>query len=527
MRLSLLLAALGLVCASPAASAQSTPFTSVRIVNGLARPVYVTSPPGDTERLFVVEQDQADIHIIDLNTNTLLGTKFLDLTGKVNSSGNERGLLGLAFHPDYADNGKFYVNYTATGGGATRIEQFKVSANPNLADASSGTTVIQISQPQSNHNGGELFFGPDGNLWIPTGDGGNGNDTGSGHAAGGNAQSGATLLGKLLRINVDALPYTIPADNPHKGSGSVMDEIWAFGLRNPFRAGFDPATGDLWIGDVGQNAREELDFVSAEDIAAVHADTLDPINFGWRCMEGYMCTGLSGCSCNGPDLTLPIDAYTHAQGFSIMGGQMYRGDAIPDLGGTYIYADHYTNMVLALREEAGAAVAGYPLAIQSDLAPGGGLNLSSIAGFGYDGAGEMYMCDLNGGEVFKIVPEGPFLGAGSALTGAAGEPVHFGTGGVAAGLAGAFHLRNAAASATCGLFVSAALGSAPFKGGVLKTIPLIDVFILSTDANGELDISWTDTGGFPAGTTLVTQYGIQDGGAVKGVALSNALVTTW
>ena len=530
MRFSLALAALGVALATPLAVGQSSDYTTTLIASGFNKPLLVCSPPGDTDRLFVVEQNQADIHIIDLDTNTVLPTPFLDLTGLVTTSGNEQGLLGMVFHPDYADNGYFYVNYTASGGGATRIVRYTVSAgDPNLANSASAFSILAVAQPQTNHNAGTVDFGPDGMMWIALGDGGNANDTGSGHAAGGNAQSGATLLGKMLRIDVDGgSPYAIPSDNPFKGSATVEEEIWAFGLRNPFRHAFDPVTGDLWIGDVGQNAREELDFVSAEDIAAVAAGTHAPFNFGWRCLEGFLCTGLSGCTCGDSALTAPIDAYAHGQGLSIIGGQAYHGDAIPDLAGTYFYADHYgANKVWAMREVGGAPVAGYPVEVQGLLAPGGGLNLQSIAGMGTDGAGEVYLCDLNGGEVFKIVPAGPFLGLGSALAGANGDPIHFGSGGVAMGQPGGLHLRNAAPNAISGLLLSFTVGSLNFKGGVIKPVPFFDPFVLNTNGSGEIDINWANTGGAPSGATLVSQWAISDAGAVKGVALSNAVITTW
>ena len=199
------LSLLGLAALSASALSQSTPLTAELMWNGYSRPVQILPAPGDPTRLFVVEQNQADIHVIQ--NGVKIATPFLDLSGLVTTGGNEQGLLGMAFHPDYNSNGLFYVNYTASGGGATRVVRYQRSAgNPNLADASSAQTVIQISQPQSNHNGGGLVFGPDGYLWIATGDGGNFNDTGSGHAAGGNAQSGTSLLGKMLRIDINFSP---------------------------------------------------------------------------------------------------------------------------------------------------------------------------------------------------------------------------------------------------------------------------------------------------------------------------------
>jgi len=219
--------ALGLL-ALPAA-AQSTPLTTMRIANGFTKPLFVCAPPGDTSRLFVVEQNSGEVNIIDLNTNTVLPTSFVDVSSKDQTSGNERGMLGMTFHSDYSSNGFFYLNYTSSAG--TTIERYTVSANPNVADFSTGLVIITYTQPQTNHNGGMIDFGPDGMLWIGTGDGGNFNDTGSGHAAGGNAQSGSTLLGKMLRLDVDnpsgGNNYGIPADNPFTGAAQIDDEIWA------------------------------------------------------------------------------------------------------------------------------------------------------------------------------------------------------------------------------------------------------------------------------------------------------------
>lgn len=510
-------------------AAQSTPLTTVRIVNGLNKPVYATAPAGDSDRLFVVEQNHGDIHIVDLTNNTILAAPYLDLTGKAQTSGNERGFLGMAFHPDYADNGFVYVNYTSSAG--TTIERYTVSADPNVADAASGLVILTYTQPQTNHNGGMIDFGPDGMLWIGTGDGGNFNDTGSGHASGGNAQSGTTLLGKMLRIDVDnpsgGNNYGIPSDNPFVGDPLVDDEIWALGLRNPFRHSFDAQTGDLWIADVGQNAREEVDFVSAATLAAVSAGA-PGLNFGWRCMEGLLCSGLSGCTCNSPNLTLPIKEYKNpGQGRAIIGGYVYRGDAIPDLAGSYFYADNISNKIWTLLESGGLLLPGSVTNRTTELTPAGGLSIVTPSGFGQDGNGELYICDLNGGEIFKIIPAGPFGGLDSGLAGALGEPTHFGTGGVGLGEAGALHLRNAAPAALAGMFLSLSEGAVLFKGGVLKAVPFFLLISLNTDANGDIDITWTDTGGAPSGTMLVTQWAVVDAGAPVGVALSNALLSTW
>lgn len=525
MRFAPAFAALALGVLASAASAQNTPLTTELTASGFVRPVLVLSTPIDgDDRLFVVEQHQGDVHI-RFNDGTF--TKFLDTSGLSHSSGNERGLLGMAFHPDYENNGYVYVNYTRSAGGATRIERYTRDAgNPNAVDASSGVTIIDISQPQSNHNGGMIDFGPDGMLWIGTGDGGNFNDTGSGHAAGGNAQSGATLLGKMLRIDVDGgTPYAIPADNPYVGDPTVLDEIWAFGLRNPFRHHFDSETGDLWIGDVGQNAREEIHYVSASDIADVNAGTKSPINFGWRCMEGFNCTGLSGCTCNDPSLTLPVKHYANpGLGRAVIGGVPYRGDAIPDLAGQVIYGDNSSNRYWVIGYDGTSITRDEEVTTMKNAV--GGQIANKPAGFGVDHEGELYTTDLNGGELFKIIPDGSFLGLGNALAGTNGKPILHGTGGVGAGEPGSLILSNAVASAPLAiLFVGIVEGSTPFKGGTLVVSPFIAAINLFTDATGGLTIPWADLNLAP-GTEVFFQYGIQDAGGPVGVSLSNALKAT-
>ena len=302
-----------LICSlslAPAASAQ-TPLETLRVASGLARPVYVTAPPGDFARLFIVEQT-GKIKILDLGSGTVFVDPFLDLGGSGLNKAytgpqlGERGLLGLAFHPDYANNGQLYVNYTEKANSDTVVEQYTVSANPNRADPASGVTIFgPYFQPQSNHNGGCIQFGPDGMLYIGMGDGGASNDQGSGHVAGGNAQAGTTLLGKLLRLDVDIPAPHVSPSNPFVGDPTMLDEVWSLGWRNPWRFSFDRATGDLYAGDVGQNAREEISYQAAG---------LGGLNYGWRCMEGGNCTGLSGCTCNAPGLELPIQDYGHVAG---------------------------------------------------------------------------------------------------------------------------------------------------------------------------------------------------------------------
>ena len=373
-------------------SAEAQALTKTLITGSTPGAVYVTAPDLDYRRLFVVQLN-GQIRIV--RNGTLLATPFLNVgpTGlnKI-TSGGERGLLGLAFHPKYRSNGFFYISYTNLSGNPV-VERYRVSASDaNLANPQSGTIVLgPISHPQSNHNGGCLQFGPDGKLYFGMGDGGGANDEGPGHAVGGNAQSGATLLGKIMRLDVD-LPFPhIPPDNPFVGNPNVMDEIWALGVRNPWRFSFDRLTGDLYIGDVGQQGREEIDFAPAGAAG---------LNYGWRCMEGFNCTGLSGCTCNAPSLTLPVYDYAHGTGCaSVTGGYVYRGRLIDGLWGTYFFADYCKRKVWSFQLSNGQ-VTNF-LDRTTEIVNTGG-TVSSIASFGQDALGELYLCDSSGGRVYRI-----------------------------------------------------------------------------------------------------------------------------
>jgi len=374
---------------APPAPAQT--LTKRLITDQLPGAAFVSAPPADLQRLFVL---QLDGRIRIVKHDQLLAKPFLDIgLGGANkiTTGGERGLLGLAFHPDYAQNGLFYVNYTDLLGN-TVVERYSVSADPDLAAVGSGTVIIgPITQPQSNHNGGCLQFGPDRMLYIGMGDGGGANDQGPGHAVGGNGQSGATLLGKMLRLDVD-LPFPhIPPDNPFVGDPTVLDEIWALGLRNPWRFSFDRATGHMWIGDVGQDAREEIDLARAG---------LGGLNFGWRCMEGVQCTGFSGCTCNAPNLTLPLYDYAHTPGcVSVTGGYVYRGCAMPALQGSYFFGDYCQRRIWSFELAGGKVVNLTERTAEIVGSPG---YVDSISSFGEDALGELYLCDSTGGRVYRI-----------------------------------------------------------------------------------------------------------------------------
>jgi hypothetical protein len=388
-----------LVSALALLAAIAAPVNLRPVVEGLERPVVVAHAGDGSGRLFIVQQG-GQIRIFD--GVQLLHGSFLDLSSRV-SSGSEQGLLGLAFHPDYETNGLFFVNLTDLTGD-TQILRFTVSADPNLADPASAVALLSVDQPYANHNGGQLAFGPDGKLWIGLGDGGSAGDPGN------RAQSGNTLLGKILRIDVDqGLPYAIPLDNPFASDPAVRDEIWALGLRNPWRFSFDRLTGDLFIADVGQNAWEEVSFESSSSGGGR--------NYGWRRMEGTHCFN-PGINCNDGSLVLPILEYPHSEGCSITGGYRYRGTSMPEHLGTYFYGDFCSGRIWGGVEniETGAWVSTELL--DSEL---------SISTFGEDETGELYVADLGGtlhrihGETFCNVAGGNLEIANSSGRSAAVE----------------------------------------------------------------------------------------------------------
>lgn len=375
---------------SVAALAQP-PLTTEFIVDGFDRPVFACAPPGDTTRLFVVEQVTAKIRIINLSNNTILGTDFLDINSKVSDGAGEEGLLGLAFHPNYSSNGYFYVYYTNNSSDNV-VERYTVSGNPNVADAGSGTVLFTLSHPgQTNHNGGWIGFGPDGYLYIATGDGGGANDPPN------NAQNLNVPLGKLLRIDVDiASPY-VPASNPFVGPGPEDERIWAYGLRNPWRCSFDRSTGDLWIADVGQGFAEEIDFQPASSTGGE--------NYGWKVAEGFQCTGGGGTCGSNPGFTPPIHDYPRTSGHSVTGGYVYRGSAIAGLQGTYFFADYVFNNIWSMKYN-GVSVTDFTDRT-AELDPPGARSITSVSSFGEDANGELYIVDRNGGEIFRIAALDP------------------------------------------------------------------------------------------------------------------------
>lgn len=349
--------------------------------NGYSRPVAIENC-GD-ERLFIVQQ-RGLIYICD-TLGTKLTTPFLDLTGVVSQSGNERGLLGLAFHPNYATNGYFYVNYTASSNGNTYISRFtRSTANPNVANAGSELILLTVSQPYSNHNGGNLEFGPDGYLYIGLGDGGSGGDPQ------GNGQNKLALLGKMLRIDVNSgTNYAIPPTNPFVGNTQYAPEIWALGLRNPWRFSFDPLNGNLWIGDVGQENWEEIDFEPANS---------GGLNYGWNCWEAN--TSYGGVCPSGASYTFPVFTYVsnnppNGLGCSVTGGLVYRGVQYGNMYGYYIFADYCSGIFFAANADA-PSIPPFTFTQIEDT-----VNFE-ISTFGSDYRNEIYVASLGIGTIYKI-----------------------------------------------------------------------------------------------------------------------------
>jgi glucose/arabinose dehydrogenase len=350
------------------------------VADGLDQPVHVATAGDGSGRLFVVEQP-GRIRIV--RDGVVDPEPFLDITDRVQSRGSEQGLLSVAFHPDYERNGAFFVGYTARGGegaGNNTVARFRVAADdPDRADPESGAILLSVPDPFPNHNGGLVLFGPDGYLYVGFGDGGAAGDPEE------NAENPDALLGKLLRIDVDATgdgePYAIPRDNPFAEGREGRPEVWAYGLRNPWRFSFDRETGDLWIADVGQNAYEEVNLQPAGSPGGE--------NYGWDLMEGAHCFEDDECDVTIEEqgLVLPVAEYSHDFGNSVTGGYVYRGEEAPSLRGVYLYVDFGTGLLWGLgRDAAGDWTASDPIET--------GRNISS---FGEDETGELYATDLNGG----------------------------------------------------------------------------------------------------------------------------------
>ena len=358
---------------TPIPTIETEPVASIStefVLNGLSRPVFLTHAFDD--RLFVVQQPG---QIVIIENGAIANFPFLDISDRVNDQGNEQGLLGLAFHPDYQTNGRFFVNYTDFSG-ATVISEFQVTADPAVADPTSERQILTVAQPYRNHNGGGVVFGPEGYLYIGMGDGGSQNDPEN------HAQNLQSLLGKILRIDIDqGEPYGIPADNPFVGNDAARNEIWSLGWRNPWRFSFDPLNGDMFIGDVGQNVWEEISYQPAG---------VGGLNYGWRIFEGSSCY-LDDCST--PDLIPPIGEYNHSGGnCSITGGFIYRGAQQPALYGNYIFSDFCSGQLWRLYQHTNGT---WNQAIVGRID-------TQVSSFGVDRAGEIYVMGL-GGDLYRVV----------------------------------------------------------------------------------------------------------------------------
>ncbi len=367
----------------PSAAATSTaPGQSVRlglkqVVDGLEHPTFATHAGDGTGRLFVVEK----VGRIRIVVNGALQARpFLDIADRVGSSGNEQGLFSVAFHPHFRSNGQLFVDYTDRSGN-TVVARLHVSSDLNVVDVSSAVTLLTVDQPEANHNGGQLAFGPDGYLYIGLGDGGGAGDR---HGEHGNGQNGAVLLGKILRIDVDGkAPYAIPPDNPFVGKAGMRPEIWALGVRNPWRFSFDRATGDLYIADVGQDKWEEVDVQPTRSGGGQ--------NYGWNTMEAAHCFDpAEGCTTSG--LQAPVAEYSHDLGCSITGGYRYRGKSMPAFEAGYFFADYCSGRVWVLTAATGGAWTKKEV-LQTSY---------GISSFGEDEVGELYLMDYDAGVLYRL-----------------------------------------------------------------------------------------------------------------------------
>lgn len=372
--------------AQPSVSYQS-------FITGLSAPVEIANPGDGSNRLFIVQQS-GTVRVYDPANGGLQATPFLDITSLVTFAGDERGFLSLAFHPDYKNNGYFFVYYNnKTGNGDVTIARYKVSANRNIADPASGVVLFSITKPFTNHNGGHLQFRKDGavyNLYFAAGDGGSGNDPNN------NAQTGTSLLGKMIRINVDnftvAPYYTAPTSNPFYGNASYDNRVWALGLRNPFRWSFDRLTGDLWIGDVGQVSKEEIDYRPASSTGGE--------NYGWRCYEGSIPNpNIPPCNPAPSNYFPPIFDYDNPNGgnspsTSVIGGRVYRGSQYPTLYGYYFATDYYSGTLYLIKPNGGG---GWTVSQQTGLQ-------NFVAAFGEDENGVLYAASQATGTVYRVIP---------------------------------------------------------------------------------------------------------------------------
>lgn len=364
----MVVAALLSTSAAAAGAPTASPISLKKVASGFTKPVAIVFNPVDKTEFFVVEQ----IGLIrKVKSGVVQTNPALDLREVVNSRDSETGLLGMAFHPSYRSNKRIFLNYTTSARARTVIAEFKVEASGSI-NRSLEKIILEIPQPFSNHNGGDLKFGPDGYLYIGTGDGGSANDPQR------NGQNLKTLLAKMLRIDVDAgAPYKIPRDNPTFRDSGARKEIYAYGLRNPWRFSFDKLNGQLWVADVGQNKLEEIDIIKKGG------------NYGWNTMEGTQCFQSKSCNRNG--LELPVHEYPRSDGVSVTGGYVYRGTTIPALIGRYLFADYGSGKLWGLKWD--GTTGSNSLLLETSF---------NISAFGEDLDGEIYVADHRGGAIYRI-----------------------------------------------------------------------------------------------------------------------------
>lgn len=472
------------------AAAVQRPVTTELVVNGLNTPVWVTHTPGDdASRIFVVTH-WGKLRIIE--NDVLNAVPFLDIHHLVTFDNNEQGLLSLLFHPDYEQNGYFYVIYVDVSSNWVLERYQRDPLNRDLADPNSGVILLTIAHPLTWHHGGWMEFGQDGYLYIATGDGGGVGDPFN------YGQDRGNLNGKLLRIDVDGgFPYAIPPSNPFVGDPNVLDEIWALGVRNPWRGDMDDLTGDIWFGDVGQDTWEELDFLPAGTAAA---------NFGWRIMEGTHCYNPSS-GCNTAGLVQPIHEYRHAttpQGYrcSISGGRVYRGRSMATMHGRFFFGDYCTGEVWSTRTD-GVTTVGFTdhtLELEATMGSDG-----QVIGFGQDADGELYVCNMRDGSVHRVVPRGLRLRVPA----------------IQSGTTASLSVSGGAASSPAGLFLSTrGLGSTPVPPGNL-VLDLDRPRLVATSATGPQGTAQflASVPGSAAGRTIWLQ-------AVQPGVVSNVVVDT-
>ncbi len=513
-RRSLALAA-ALFLAPSAAAADPPLFTEV-VAAGLSSPTAVVSPPGDTTRLFVLQKDGV-VRLVD--DGVLLPTPFLDLRPLVPEEA-WNGLLGLAFHPDFASNGTFYVHHPRglTTSDRLTIARYTLSADPDVADPASRDEILVLPYPgiPGHHLGGWIGFGPDGYLRVPLGDG---HTTGFEAGGGARAQDLASPWGKLLRIDVDGddfpgdpdRDYAIPPDNPYVGQGGD-EAVFARGLRQPYRACFDRVTGDLWIAEVGRWDREEIDFIAAGSPGGQ--------DFGWDCTEGALCTPNGNCDCVASPPTPPLYDYTHDDGCSIAGGAVYHGPAIPELDGRFFFGDWCTNRVWSVAQSGGVLVD--VVEHTAELSPPGGFQ--SILSISEGGDGELYITDDVA--VYRVVAQ-RWTDLGGGTSGVNGTLVATGTGPLTPGSLNPVSLTGAPPSALMLVWIALSPGPPfPALGGVVHAFPFNSQLFAFSSPAGTWSAAAPWPAGVPSGTEVRFQFLADDPTTLHDITLSNGLLAT-